>query len=266
MAETVAVRRGRARFWIFAFLWLLVALVLAAAIGGYAFLRASLPTLDGEIAATGLRGPVSVTRDARGVPTIHGSDRGDVAFATGFVHAQERFFQMDLLRRSGAGELAALLGKALLPVDRERRIHRFGARAGVALAALPEGDRVLLERYAAGVNAGLAGLAARPFEYGVLRATPRPWVAQDTLLVVWAMYFDLQEDLLHRVFSRGWLRDQGTTAEQLAFLLPTASGYDAPLDAPATPTRPCGPSATNSSACSRPLGPVARASIRSATA
>jgi len=92
------------------------------------------------------------------------------------------------------------------------------ARAGVALAALPEGDRVLLERYAAGVNAGLAGLAARPFEYGVLRATPRPWVAQDTLLVVWAMYFDLQEDLLHRVFSRGWLRDQGTTAEQLAMV------------------------------------------------
>jgi hypothetical protein len=147
-------------------------------------------------------------------------DRGDVAFATGFVHAQERFFQMDLLRRAGAGELAALLGKALLPVDRERRIHRFGARAGVALAALPEGDRVLLERYAAGVNAGLSGLAARPFEYGVLRATPRPWVAQDTLLVVWAMYFDLQEEQLHRVFSRGWLRDQGTTAEQLAFLLP----------------------------------------------
>ena len=81
-------------------------------------------------------------------------------------------------------------------------------------------------------------LAARPFEYGVLRATPRPWVAQDTLLVVWAMYFDLQEEQLHRVFSRGWLRDQGTTAEQLAFLLPTASGYDAPLDAAAIDVAP----------------------------
>ena len=238
MAETVAVRRGRARFWLFALLWLVVALVLAAAVGGYAFLRASLPTLDGEIAAAGLRGPVTVTRDALGVPTIRGGDRGDLAFATGFVHAQERFFQMDLLRRAGAGELAALLGKALLPVDRERRIHRFGARAGVALAALPEGDRVLLERYAAGVNAGLSGLAARPFEYGVLRAAPRPWVAQDTLLVVWAMYFDLQEEQLHRMFSRGWLRDQGTTAEQLAFLLPAASGYDAPLDAPTIDAAP----------------------------
>ena len=230
MAEPL-VRRGRARRWIVAFLWLLVVLVLAAAIGGYAFMRASLPQLDGQVEAAGLRAPVSVTRDALGVPTLRGSDRADIAFATGYLHAQERFFQMDLLRRAGSGELAALLGKALLPVDRERRIHRFAARAGVALAALPEADRVVLERYAAGVNAGLAGLAARPFEYAVLRATPRPWAAQDTLLVAFAMYFDLQDDQLHRVFARGWLRDQGSSAQQLAFLLPTASGYDAPLDA-----------------------------------
>ena len=233
MAETVVVRRRRARLVFFALLWLLLALVLAAAIGAWAFMRASLPQLEGQIAAAGLRGPVSVTRDAQGVPTIRGTDRGDVAWATGFVHAQERFFQMDLLRRAGAGELAGLLGKTLVPVDRERRIHRFAARAGVALAALPEPDRVVLERYAAGVNAGLDALKARPFEYGVLRATPRPWVAADTLLVGYAMYFDLQHDQLHRVFSRGWLRDNGSTPEQLAFLLPTASGYDAPLDAAA---------------------------------
>lgn len=230
MAETVVVRRRRARLVVFSLLWLLVALVLAAAIGAYAFLRSSLPQLEGQVAAEGLRGPVSLTRDANGVPTIRGADRGDVAWATGFVHAQERFFQMDLLRRAGSGELAGLLGKALLPVDRERRIHRFAARAGVALAALPEPERSLLERYAAGVNAGLAGLKARPFEYGVLRAEPRPWVAQDSLLVIFAMYFDLQEDQLNRVFSRGWLRDHGSSPEQLAVLLPEASGYDAPLD------------------------------------
>ena len=103
---------------------------------------------------------------------------------------------------------------------------------------MPEADRVLLERYAAGVNAGLDGLTARPFEYGLLRATPRPWVVEDTLLVVWAMYFDLQDEQLPRVFSRGWLRDQGTTAEQLAFLLPTASSYDVPLDAAAIDAAP----------------------------
>jgi len=232
MAEAMT-RRRRARRWIVAFLWLVVLLALAIAIGAYSFMRASLPELDGQVSALGLRATVWVRRDAIGVPTLHGSDRGDIAYATGYVHAQERFFQMDLLRRAGSGELAALLGKALLPVDRERRIHRFAARAGVGLAALPEAQRALLERYAAGVNAGLAALDARPFEYAVLRATPRPWRAEDSLLVAWAMYFDLQDDLLHRVYSRGWLRDHGTSAEQLAFLLPTSSGYDAPIDAPA---------------------------------
>jgi penicillin amidase len=225
------IKRGRARRGFVALVWLLLLLVITAAIGAYAFMRASLPILDGQVTATGLRAPVTVTRDAPGVATLHGSERDDIAFATGYVHAQERFFQMDLLRRAGSGELADLLGKALLPVDRERRIHRFGARAGPMLAALPEAERVVLERYAAGVNAGLDALAARPFEYAVLRATPRPWRAEDTLLVVWAMYFDLQDDQLHRVWSRGWLRDNGTSPEQLAFLLPTSSTYDAPLDA-----------------------------------
>ncbi len=225
------IRRGRTRRGFVAIVWLLLVLVIAAAIGAYAFMRASLPMLDGQVTAAGLHGPVTVTRDALGVPTLHGSDRADLAFATGYLHAQERFFQMDLLRRAAGGELAALLGKALLPVDRERRLHRFSARAGPALAALPESERAVLERYAAGVNAGLDGLAARPFEYAVLRAAPRPWRAEDTMLVVWAMYFDLQDDQLHRVWSRGWLRDNDTSAEQLAFLLPTSSSYDAPLDA-----------------------------------
>ena len=237
MAEVMTARplgaRGRSRLRrsLTVLLWVIVVLVIAAVGSGYAFLRGSLPMLDGSITATGLRAPVAVTRDASGVPTIRGSDRGDVAFATGFVHAQERFFQMDLLRRSASGELAALLGPTLLPVDRDRRIHRFAARAGVALAALPEAERAIIERYAAGVNAGLGALAARPFEYGVLRQTPRPWRGEDTMLVTWAMYFDLQDSQLHRMFSRGWLRDQGATAEQLAFLLPTSTAYDAPLDA-----------------------------------
>ena len=235
MAQATTARpprtRGRIRRRFSALLWVIVVLVVATIAGTYGFLRASLPQLDGSVVGAGLRAPVTVTRDAAGVPTIRGSDRGDVAWATGFVHAQERFFQMDLLRRSASGELAALLGQELLPVDRDRRIHRFAARAGAALAALPEAERAVIERYAAGVNAGLGALAARPFEYGVLRQTPRPWRGEDTLLVTWAMYFDLQDSQLHRVFSRGWLRDQGATAEQLAFLLPTATAYDAPLDA-----------------------------------
>ena len=108
-----------------------VALVLAGAVGVWArqTLRASLPVLDGEHALPGLSAPVRVDRDALGVPTLRGATREDVAQALGFLHAQDRFFQMDLSRRRAAGELAALVGSAALPADRELRLHRFRAEA-----------------------------------------------------------------------------------------------------------------------------------------
>jgi len=90
---------------------LLGALALAAAAGLWA-LRASLAQLDGARALPGLSAPLTVQRDARGVPAIRGASRLDVARGLGFVHAQERFFQMDLGRRLAAGELAELLGPA----------------------------------------------------------------------------------------------------------------------------------------------------------
>src|SRR5690606_16675315 len=92
---------------------LLVA-VFGLAGGAYWFLRASLPQLDGERRLPGLTGEVVVERDGQGIATVRGERRLDVARATGFIHAQERFFQMDLLRRSAAGELAALVGPAAL--------------------------------------------------------------------------------------------------------------------------------------------------------
>jgi hypothetical protein len=132
-----------------------------------------------------------VARDAHGVPLISGGSRLDVAYATGFVHAQERYFQMDLLRRVAAGELSELFGERALSVDKSHRLHRFRARAALALKEL-RADRALLERHAAGVNAGLAQLRSRPFEYALVGMAPRAWSADDSLLVIWAMYFDLQ--------------------------------------------------------------------------
>src|SRR5262245_23661322 len=87
-------------------------LALAAVVGGLrlrTLLRGSLPAQSGERALSGLAGPVRIERDARGVPTIHAGNRLDLARATGFLHAQERFFQMDLLRRRAAGELSELV-------------------------------------------------------------------------------------------------------------------------------------------------------------
>ena len=137
--------------------------------------RASLPRLDGAYALRGLASPVSVARDALGVPTITGSSRTDVARATGWIHAQDRFFQMDTLRRRGAGELSELFGRGTLPLDKEARMHGFRELARQVLARESPERRALVEAYADGVNQGLADLAEKPWEYAMLRAEPRPW-------------------------------------------------------------------------------------------
>lgn len=208
----------------------LVAFIGLALAAGWLYLRASLAQLDGERRAPGVQAAVTVARDAAGVPFISGASRADVAYATGFVHAQERFFQMDLLRRTAAGELAELFGPRALPLDRSRRLHRFRARAQLALARLPASERALLERYVAGVNDGLGALRAKPFEYALTGTEARPWSAADSLLVIWAMYIDLQGNQEPRELARGWLRANSDPA-QLAFLLPEASRWDATLDA-----------------------------------
>jgi len=207
----------------------LLLLVAIAVLAAWMALRASLPDVEGEARLAGLSGRVLIERDAHGVPVIRGANRVDVARATGFVHAQERFFQMDLTRRAAAGELAALLGPALLPADRRMRVHRFRARAAAALGAADGTDRGLLEAYAEGVNAGLAALEVRPFEYLMLRQEPGPWRAEDALLVVFAMWVDLQA---------GGFRAE-MQQERLHAALPDAlyqlvarspSTWDAPLD------------------------------------
>ena len=94
----------------------LLTLVMLMVTVGWLYLRGSLAQLDGVRRNAGLAGVVTVARDARGVPLLTAADRVDLAYATGFVHAQERFFQMDLMRRSGAGELAELFGAKALPL------------------------------------------------------------------------------------------------------------------------------------------------------
>ncbi|MBM4218462.1 MAG: penicillin acylase family protein [Gammaproteobacteria bacterium] len=182
-------RTARVAAWI---LGALAVVVLAAAAAVWFALRASLPDIEGETTLAGLSAPAEIERDAAGVPVIRGASRADVARATGYAHAQDRLFQMDLLRRTGAGELAALLGPGLVETDRHIRTHQFRLRAREALAALGEGERALLEAYAEGVNAGTAALAARPFEYLLLGQSPAPWCAEDSILVVHAMWIDLQ--------------------------------------------------------------------------
>src|SRR5882757_9963788 len=125
----------------------LLLIILAAVAWGWMQMRGSLPQLDGTRTLAGLSAPVRVERDALGVPTITGATRADVARATGFVHAQDRFFQMDLLRRSGAGELAEIFGAVALPLDRAHRLHGFRPTAVKVVAALPAEQRAVLDAY-----------------------------------------------------------------------------------------------------------------------
>ncbi len=206
-----------------------MALVLAAALGALGLLRGSLAQLDGGRPLSGLSAAVTVERDSLGVVTITASSRLDVTRALGFVHAQERFFQMDLLRRSGAGELAALFGPAAVDMDKRVRLHRPRASFRATWDVLPTDQRETLTAYAAGVNAGLAALAVRPPEYLLLRAQPEPWLPEDTLAVNLAMRFVL-EDAHGDAEVRQALLRKLLPDEVYDFLGAPDSGWDAALD------------------------------------
>lgn len=207
---------------------LALALVVIIVLGSvYALLRASVPTLDNEVDAAGLAAQVSIERDALGVVTIRGTNRADVAWASGYAHAQDRLFQMDLARRVAAGELAELFGAAALDADKRARIHQLRSVAREVLRRATPDERELVERYAAGVNSGLASLNGRPFEYWLVRAKPAAWLPEDSLLVVYAMYFDLTDSFDYEA-TRGLVR--ATIPEELErFIYSAGSEWDAPL-------------------------------------
>ena len=215
----------------------LAALAVVAVAAAWLVLRASLPRVEGEARLAGLDAPVTIERDAAGVPVIRGATRADVARATGYAHAQDRLFQMDLLRRTGAGELAGLLGAGLLDADRAIRPHQFRVRAREALAAIDAADRALLEAYAEGVNAGAASLGARPFEYWLLGRSPTQWRAEDSMLVVYAMWIDLQGLTDADEQQRGRLAAVLPDAAYRLLVEPDASS-EAPLDGSRLPEVP----------------------------
>jgi penicillin amidase len=228
-------------------------LVLAPLAIVHAVLRASLAQLDGSRGAAGLSAPVRIERDRLGVATIVAANRKDLAYATGFVHAQDRFFEMDLSRRLAGGELSELFGKVALEQDeRTRRFHFRNVARAVIQQATPQ-QRALLEAYAGGVNAGLASLRSRPWEYWLLGSPPVPWRAEDTVLVVHAMWLDLQANGLYREMLRREInaRIGGKECDAgwkcgLRFFYPARTQWDA-ANNPATGSAAAGPAAMASS-------------------
>jgi len=169
-------------------------LILGAGVLGYAYYVAhsALPQLDGQLQVTGLGAPVTVTRDSHGVPTIEAARLDDLFFAQGFVTAQDRLWQMDVMRRFGGGELSEILGEDLLKLDREQRILGLRAAASKALQLASPRDRSFFEAYARGVNAYLATHAHQlPIEFRILGYAPRPWQSEDSLVIANEMVKDL---------------------------------------------------------------------------
>ncbi|MCB2092357.1 MAG: penicillin acylase family protein [Alphaproteobacteria bacterium] len=201
-------------------------------LAGMAFLymgfRASLPQLDGRVQSSELRSSVKLERDYRGYATLTADYRNDLSYSTGYLHGQERFFQMDLSRRLAAGELSELFGGIAIKTDMANRLHRFRNRAVEAINALPKDHKELLEKYVAGVNAGLNDLGSKPFEYWLLGVSPKPWSVEDSFLVIYSMFFTLQD-------SGGGFEWQNHLIKQSldpalsAFLLPDRTKWDAPI-------------------------------------
>src|SRR5437867_1576221 len=177
-----------------------VALVAFAGTAAWCYLqmRGSLAQLDGDGAMPGATAAIVIERDALGIPTIIATTRADVARGLGFLHAQDRFFQMDLARRRAAGELSELLGPAAVTIDTRTRMLRLRARARHTIEVATPEERAVLRAYVDGVNAGLSALAVKPPEYLALRTGPRAWAIEDSALVLASMFLTLQDSEARR--------------------------------------------------------------------
>jgi penicillin G amidase len=192
-------------------------------------LTSSLPILDGQLSIQGIASQVTIERDALGVPSIRSQSRADTAFALGFLHAQDRFFQMDLLRRMSSGRIAELFGAAALPLDERFRKHRFQVVAAKVVEDLPAAHLAVLSAYTEGVNHGLDELGAPPFEFTLLRLKPKPWTTVDCIHVMLTMLCDLQPMDAEQDVALGLLRER-VPPEVFDFLVRSGSSWDAAMD------------------------------------
>ncbi|WP_133408359.1 penicillin acylase family protein [Parashewanella tropica] len=217
------------RIWLSRSLKSLAFITALIVIVGFIVFRLSLPQLNGSISSPYIQHPVDVTRDAQGVPTITGRSRADVAYATGYLHAQERFFQMDLSRRNSAGELSELFGERAIEYDKKQRIHRFRLIASEAIKLLPQAQKNILKAYTTGVNQGLRDLTSKPFEYWLLNVSPQPWKMEDSFLVIYSMYLDLNDPSGHLDATKGFLAKL-VSPKVLSFISPQYTRWDSPLE------------------------------------
>jgi penicillin amidase len=197
-------------------------LVLAAAVGvgGYVYLRQSLPVVTGDVVVDGISGPIDIVRDADSVPHIFAATRQDALYGLGYVHAQDRLWQMEFQRRVGHGRLSEIFGAATIPQDRFLRTVGFGRAAHSAWAHLPDHTRRQIDAYLAGVNAFIASHHGRllPPEFSLLRFEPAPFTGPDVLVWVKMMAWDLSANYSFELMRYDIAARVGP--ERMAALLP----------------------------------------------
>jgi penicillin amidase len=186
----VAGPRWRSRLWRFFALFAVALLVVCLAGGAWLLTvtRSALPDLDGALPVSGVSAPVSVSRDSHGVPTVEAATLNDLFFAQGYITAQDRLFQMDLMRRAAAGELSEIVGEVALKHDRQQRILGIRATAEKGLQQATTEDREQFGAYARGVNAFIDSHRDRlPLEFRALHYSPLPWTEKDSLMIAYQM-------------------------------------------------------------------------------
>jgi penicillin amidase len=215
------------------FVFLFVVLLLLS-VAVYLLLKGSLPMREGEIQIVHLKHPVAIMWDEKGIPTISAANRIEAAFGMGFLHAQERFFQMDLMRRAASGELSEIFGSATLDFDKERRLHQFRKISKKTWNLLSEEEKQLLETYTLGVNEGLKALSVRPFEYLLLGSAPEPWRSEDSILSGFSLFFELQDPLGNSDLVRKCM-ERTLPQTVYRFFAENGSIWDASLDSSKLP-------------------------------
>jgi penicillin amidase len=200
----------------------------------------SLPVMDGDARLPGLAAEASVEFDGLGIPTVEARSREDAYRVLGWLHARDRLFQMELMRRKSAGRLSELFGYKALALDKAQRALQFQRAAEAIVAQLPAEQRAALLAYAEGVNAQIKGAKEFPLEFRLLQHKPEKWCPEDSLLVALGMFQTLGADQMEteRMLST---MDRLLPPEVTAFLTPDTDQYTETLiggDESRRPPRP----------------------------
>jgi penicillin amidase len=201
-------------------LTLIVVPILIGAVVAYVLLWRSLPAIDGRVTVPGLTALVEIVRDADAIPHVFAANKNDALFGLGYVHAQDRLWQMEFQRRIGHGRLSELFGEATVPQDRFLRTVGFGRAARSAWSSTPDWAKRQIDAYVAGVNAFIAAHhgTALPPEFSLLRIEPEPFTGPDVLVWVKMMAWDLSANYAFELLRHDLVRAVG--AERMTQLMP----------------------------------------------